>query len=199
MELKEEMFSIVYLFMNCDGNISDEEKEKFSLLLENYNKTAFSSIFITDIIVACKRVFDSAFDKDDLPNVIEQKIKEIIRYTYFSYEEKISLLWLLVDFAYADGTCAESEKKLLRSIFHMLELTDKSILYDLEDTAKAALAIETRRNRSWLATWFSPTQSGNGDAKKLDYETGKKLLEELDEEQNVLVKSINELIEEGED
>lgn len=199
MELKEEMFSIVYLFMNCDGNISDEEKEKFSLLLENYNKTAFSSIFITDIIVACKRVFDSAFDKDDLPNVIEQKIKEIIRYTYFSYGEKISLLWLLVDFAYADGTCAESEKKLLRSIFHMLELTDKSILYDLEDTAKAALAIETRRNRSWLATWFSPTQSGNGDAKKLDYETGKKLLEELDEEQNVLVKSINELIEEGED
>lgn len=199
MELKEEMFSIVYLFMNCDGNISDEEKEKFSLLLENYNKTAFSSIFITDIIVACERVFDSAFDKDDLPNVIEQKIKEIIRYTYFSYGEKISLLWLLVDFAYADGTCAESEKKLLRSIFHMLELTDKSILYDLEDTAKAALAIETRRNRSWLATWFSPTQSGNGDVKKLDYETEKKLLEELDEEQNVLVKSINELIEEGED
>lgn len=183
MELKKEMFPVVYLFMNCDGNISDEEKEKFSLLLENYNKTAFSSIFITDIIAACERVFDSAFDKDDLPNVIEQKIKETIRYAYFSYEDKILLLWLLVDFAYADGTCAESEKKLLRSIFHMLELTDKSILYDLEDTAKAALAIESRRE----------------DAKKLDYETGKKIMEELDEEQKVLVSSVNELIEEGED
>lgn len=172
MELKKEMFPVVYLFMNCDGNISDEEKEKFSLLLENYNKTAFSSIFITDIIAACERVFNSAFDKDDLPNVIEQKIKEIIGCTYFSYKDKILLLWLLVDFAYADGTCAESEKKLLRSIFHMLELTDKSILYDLEDTAKAALAIESRR---------------------------KKIMEELDEEQKVLVSSVNELIEEEED
>lgn len=185
MELKEEMFSIVYLFMNCDGNISNEEKNKFSMLVENYNKNApsWNQINASEVAFECEKVFNSAFDKDDLPNVIEQKIKEIISYTYFSYEEKISLLWLLVDSAYADGTCAESEKKILRSVFHMLELTDKSILYDLEDTAKAALAIESRRE----------------DAKKLDYESGKKIMEELDEEQKVLASSVNELIEEGED
>lgn len=185
MELKKEMFPVVYLFMNCDGNISDEEKEKFSLLVEDYNKNApsWDQINTSEVAFECENVFKSAFDKDDLPNVIEQKIKETIRYAYFSYEDKILLLWLLVDFAYADGTCVESEKKLLRSIFHMLELTDKSILYDLEDTAKAALAIESRRE----------------DAKKLDYETGKKIMEELDEEQKVLVSSVNELIEEGED
>lgn len=188
MELKKEMFSIVYLFMNCDGNISDEEKNKFSLLVGSYYKKDFAllqngkdenlsnfeggTLLENEVVSECESVFNSAFDKDDLPNVIEQKIKEIIGCTYFSYKDKILLLWLLVDFAYADGTCAESEKKLLRSIFHMLELTDKSILYDLEDTAKAALAIESRR---------------------------KKIMEELDEEQKVLVSSVNELIEEEED
>lgn len=183
MELSEEMISIVYLFMNCDGKITEEEKEKFGFFVDELNKNLYSKVDMNEIIHECENIFNTAFDKNDLPNVIEQKIKEIIRYAYFSYEEKISLLWLLVDISYADGNCAESEKKLMRSIFHMLELTDKSILYDLEDTAKAELAIESRRE----------------EAKRLDYETGKKLMEELEEEQKVLVSSVNELIEAGED
>lgn len=183
MNLKKEMISIVYLFMNYDGKITEEEKEKFRFFVDELNKNLHSKIDLNKIIHECENIFNTAFDKEDLPLVIENNIKKIIESSYFNIQEKISLLWLLVDISYADKNCNDSEKKLLKSIFHMLNLKDKSLLYDMEDTAKAALLIETKRE----------------SAKKLDYETGKKLMEELDEEQNILAKSINELIEEGED
>lgn len=140
MKFTEDMFRIACLFLHRNGDMGKYEKQKFCSFVDAFNGTAdeWDRIAAKEII---SDVEEQLEDDDD----IEQNIADMIDGTYFDYEEKVSLVWLLVNMAYADGNCDDTEKDLLQYVFDEAEIEDESILMELEDTAETLLAIEAKK------------------------------------------------------
>lgn len=183
MEMNKTMFSIAYLFLHCDGNLSPSEEQKFDEFIASARYVSDDAK--NEVVATTKAALNKAFDESDIPKIVHEEIQRVIddRGRYFSYEEKISCLWLLVNMAYADGECSATEEDLLRFVFRKFALADKSILLDFEDTARTLLALEEMRE----------------SAQKLNYEKATPIIKELDKTQGVLTTSIGDFVNEGED
>lgn len=204
MKFTKDMFCIAYLFLHCNGSIEAAEEEKFSGFVDMYNEAVddYDKIESEDIRSGANDLLEENSN-------VRKCIFGVIDENYFDYEEKVSLLWLLVSMAYADGNCDTVEENLLQRVFGKLALEDDTILLELKDTAETLLAIErkldTIRGTKCFAVNMQDTQVCSPSHSKesgLIYEWSEQnnanIYSECKKEQEYALSSVEALTTQGE-
>jgi hypothetical protein len=137
---------ICHLFLSLDEPMTDANLLKFTQMGENFSGFKESK---DAIIGECNRVVGQSIDGDDRYDVISDGINKIVDSMYMNDPEKKQLLWMLESLAWYDGKCTAGEKKFIRTLARKWEM-DKSLLFEMEDTAETLVALDNYRN--WIRT-----------------------------------------------
>lgn len=142
MEYSEDMFKIAYLFIKHTYLIGMKERRVFKSYIEEYNKSSSSyELSFNEIKTEMKEEIKEC---KGVRKCIDSKIKEFVDCS--SDNEKRTLIWLLINIAYANKECDIREKVALEHIYDKLQ----------ENEEEEESAIDIDENDSFLCKvkWF---------------------------------------------
>lgn len=177
--IDENVLKIVYYLMSADGKIDDSEMNKFNEFGQHYYNYDSEK---DSIVNECLAQLDKSFGESDYMDVVKEGVDKCIQYSYLDDEDKRNLVCLLVNMAYANGEYSAEEKQLVRYIVRKLDV-DKSYLVEMEDTAKALLALQNKQ--AWA------------EDSNMPYNDVKSIISEIESDQKILTDSVRALISMG--
>lgn len=190
IDVDKNFMKIVYYMMMADGEIADSEMGKFNEIGKNCTRHSLYgniSSFDSDrkeIVSECKNQMEKSFDDSDYMEVLKEGVLESIKASRFDDFGKRNLLWMLVNMSFADGDCSKKEEELLRYVARQLEIGKAYLcLAEMEDTAKALLALENKKK--WAENSTMP------------YNEVKVMIDEIEKDLDILVQSKNTLVSIG--
>lgn len=182
----EEALQIVYYLMAADGDICQNEEEKFDAIGKEWDEDFKKEK--DGIIEKCKEQLDKVIDEEEYYDVIREGVEECLRKGIIGYEwmalwEKDIdggiLVWDLLTIAFSDGKYTEEERKLIKLVTRKLDL-DKTLFLEMENSIKAILALD--REEAWVKGTNRP------------YSTIEALIKEISIRRDVIMKNMDELI-----
>lgn len=209
MKLKLNELMLVYLLMNIDGSVSNEEMERFDEVLKEYDsldKKDFIIETVNEILAnefpettRVKSIFEE-FNKYLSSQTFANKVKASPSFVGgaaipilsvglaaltvgSSFESRFHsklLLWTLINMAMADGVCVESERELIISYSNKVDLPSL-LVEELFDIAKAMYSLEV--HKEWLK-----------NENKKPYGEIEPLMKELEKNSEVLKQNLQNLI-----
>lgn len=185
----------VYLLMNEDGKITEEEIKRFDELLKEYEIFDKKEI----IISTANKILSK-------PYSIEEKIQKSIELNPLNQSKEImsniinpnrnnrdtfstrTVLWLLYNMAFSDGEYSEKEKQFINGYVNCMGISQETV-FQIEDIVRAMVAAD--KQKDWIKLKLSD--------EKAETELNNKLSDmctELDNTQKVLVSNLRYVIEE---
>lgn len=176
---------LYYLYMMADGEVSSNEKKLFSSICKKLNLDSYDK---KNIIRACEIV-----TKDEgltCMEVVKKNVEEgIYVYGYSDIDlnkweidqEKISVLWNLINLGYADTYFSSEEKDIVKFIKEYWDIPD-SIYKEMIDVAETCLSLEKYKK------WVEKFPESDLKTEKL-----KKIKKDLKYVQETIKKTISEV------
>lgn len=142
---------LYYLYMMADGEVSSNEKNLFSSICKKLNLDSYDK---KNIIRACEVV-----TKDEgltCMEVVKKNVEEgIFMYGYSDIDlnkweidqEKMSVLWNLINLGYADTYFSSEEREVVEYIKEYWEISD-SLYKEMIDVAETCLSLE--KYKKWV-------------------------------------------------
>lgn len=176
---KKNALKIFYYFMAIDGDISDEEQQKFDDII---TEIAYEGDKI-ELVEECEDHLCTMDNNDDTYDYILEAVDQTIAESDDTINEGVArrlLVWNLYALSFSDGNLSNEEKRLIGHVGRVLEI-DKSVLLDMEQLIQTALAI--MKESEVLNTSNKP------------YAEIRPLVDEAERRKNVIVKAAKNLIE----
>lgn len=171
---------IIYYLMSVDGSVSQEEKDKFDVLGNDFVND-FASL--KEILVEeCKVSVVNTIDAVDYYDVVQEAVEDLLLTPIKSEDVCVSpkfVLWNLLAFAYSDENYAEAERRLIKYFVRKLNI-DKAILLELESSLVTLMDLE--KELAWIKTTDKP------------YLTIEAIVKELENRKRVIFESIKDII-----
>lgn len=139
--------AMIYLFMNIDGNYSQEEETVF-LAAGNEIDQSFEANK-NALITECQGIVKEA-EAGDAKQNIQEAVSNLIVHSSKEENPTISgrmMVWNLIAAAYADGYCAEEEQRLIAFVADALHVKEDTLL-EMEASMKTMIAVN--REEKWL-------------------------------------------------
>lgn len=136
-------FTIIYLFLALEGKVTVREHNLFSEIMRH---EGFDDADIKEIGRNTMSIISGAYS--------EENREALIRHQFEKYSSDISkgnsihnrtVLWTLINLGFSDASYTKAEQRLVHLYAKNMRL-DKSYVLEMEDTAKALLAIINERN-----------------------------------------------------
>lgn len=181
----EEALQIVYYLMAADGDICQNEEEKFDAIGQEWDED-FKEEKV-GIIEKCQEQLDKVIDEDEYYDVVREGVEECLQEGMLEYEWEAwgrnidggILVWDLLTIAFSDEKYTEEERKLIKLVTRKLDL-DKTLFLEMENSIKAIFALD--REEAWVKATNRP------------YSTIEALIKEISNRREVIMKSVDELI-----
>ena len=171
---------IIYYLMSVDGRVSQEEKDKFDVLGNDFVND-FASL--KEILVEeCKVSVVNTIDAVDYYDVVQEAVEDLLLTPIKSEDVCVSpkfVLWNLLAFAYSDENYAEAERRLIKYFVRKLNI-DKAIFLELESSLVTLMDLE--KELAWIKTTDKP------------YLTIEAIVKELENRKKVIFESIKDII-----
>ena len=171
---------IIYYLMSVDGRVSQEEKDKFDVLGNDFVND-FASL--KEILVEeCKVSVVNTIDAVDYYDVVQEAVEDLLLTPIKSEDVCVSpkfVLWNLLAFAYSDENYAEAERRLIKYFVRKLNI-DKAIFLELESSLVTLMDLE--KELAWIKTTDKP------------YLTIEAIVKELENRKRVIFESIKDII-----
>lgn len=171
---------IIYYLMSVDGSVSQEEKDKFDVLGNDFVND-FASL--KEILVEeCKVSVVNTIDAVDYYDVVQEAVEDLLLTPIKSEDVCVSpkfVLWNLLAFAYSDENYAEAERRLIKYFVRKLNI-DKAIFLELESSLVTLMDLE--KELAWIKTTDKP------------YLTIEAIVKELENRKKVIFESIKDII-----
>lgn len=171
---------IIYYLMSVDGDISQEENDKFDVLGNDFVND-FASL--KEILVKeCRVSLANTIDAEDYYDVIQEAVEDLLLTPIKSEDVCVSskfLLWNLLAFAYSDENYDEAERRLIKYFVRKLNI-DKAIFIELESSLVTLMDLE--KELAWIKTTNKP------------YLTIEAMVKELENRKRVIFESIKDII-----
>lgn len=171
---------IIYYLMSVDGSVSQEEKDKFDVLGNDFVND-FASL--KEILVEeCKVSVVNTIDAVDYYDVVQEAVEDLLLTPIKSEDVCVSpkfVLWNLLAFAYSDENYAEAERRLIKYFVRKLNI-DKAIFLELESSLVTLMDLE--KELAWIKTTDKP------------YLTIEAIVKELENRKRVIFESIKDII-----
>lgn len=171
---------IIYYLMSVDGSVSQEEKDKFDVLGNDFVND-FASL--KEILVEeCKASVVNTIDAVDYYDVVQEAVEDLLLTPIKSEDVCVSpkfVLWNLLAFAYSDENYAEAERRLIKYFVRKLNI-DKAIFLELESSLVTLMDLE--KELAWIKTTDKP------------YLTIEAIVKELENRKRVIFESIKDII-----
>lgn len=171
---------IIYYLMSVDGSVSQEEKDKFDVLGNDFVND-FASL--KEILVEeCKISVVNTIDAVDYYDVVQEVVEDLLLTPIKSEDVCVSpkfVLWNLLAFAYSDENYAEAERRLIKYFVRKLNI-DKAIFLELESSLVTLMDLE--KELAWIKTTDKP------------YLTIEAIVKELENRKRVIFESIKDII-----
>lgn len=171
---------IIYYLMSVDGSVSQEEKDKFDVLGNDFVND-FASL--KEILVEeCKVSVVNTIDAVDYYDVVQEAVENLLLTPIKSEDVCVSpkfVLWNLLAFAYSDENYAEAERRLIKYFVRKLNI-DKAIFLELESSLVTLMDLE--KELAWIKTTDKP------------YLTIEAIVKELENRKRVIFESIKDII-----
>jgi len=132
---------IMYLLMACDGEVTREEDEKFTLIAKDLLENNIEEK--NKVIEWCTKVINSVEEEEDYYDTVRDGIAEAMKepVSEGSVIDSKILLWNLVVIAYSDENYSNNEGKILRFVARSLGV-DRAFIPEMESSVQAIMAIE---------------------------------------------------------
>ena len=170
----------IYYRMSVDGRVSQEEKDKFDVLGNDFVND-FASL--KEILVEeCKVSVVNTIDAVDYYDVVQEAVEDLLLTPIKSEDVCVSpkfVLWNLLAFAYSDENYAEAERRLIKYFVRKLNI-DKAIFLELESSLVTLMDLE--KELAWIKTTDKP------------YLTIEAIVKELENRKRVIFESIKDII-----
>lgn len=171
---------IIYYLMSVDGSVSQEKKDKFDVLGNDFVND-FASL--KEILVEeCKVSVVNTIDAVDYYDVVQEAVENLLLTPIKSEDVCVSpkfVLWNLLAFAYSDENYAEAERRLIKYFVRKLNM-DKAIFLELESSLVTLMDLE--KELAWIKTTDKP------------YLTIEAIVKELENRKRVIFESIKDII-----
>lgn len=177
-----EALQIIYYLMAVDGDVCQNEEEKFDSIVKeslSLEDNSFEEVK-AEILELCSEQIDKAIDKDDYYDVIREGVEECLE-DINEYEdiEGSLLVWNLLTIAFSDEKYTKEEQKLIKMVVRKFDL-DKTVFLEMENSIKAILALD--RQEEWLKTT------------NRSYTAIKDMVDEVSRRKDVIMLSVKELM-----
>ena len=157
---------VCYYLMACDGNIAEEENEKFDWIGQELD-SQFSE-HREQILRECKERLEKVIDTEDYYDAIENGVDEALL-----TEQKANsgfvlpklLLWNLLSISYSDKECHENERKLMKYIVRKLNI-EKSVLSEMENSFLTIKDLE--KESEWIKNTNRPFLTIESQVKEIE-------------------------------
>lgn len=171
---------IIYYLMSVDGSVSQEEKDKFDVLGNDFvnDFTGLKEILVEE----CKVGLVNTIDAEDYYDVVQEAVKDLLLTPIKSDDVCVSskfVLWNLLAFAYSDENYDEAERRLIKYFVRKLNI-DKAIFLELESSLVTLMDLE--KELAWIKTTDKP------------YLTIEAMVKELENRKRVIFESIKDII-----
>ena len=177
--LPEDALKMIYLLMLADKTVSDEEKERFNLIVPELDVEGQCDK--RAIVDECNDLLSTS--SNNFMDYISDGIQDALYHSKESGKgtiDKKLLLWNLLAVAYSDGEYSDSEKAVLNIVNRRMEI-DPSIILEMEtsvSTLDALMKQEEELKHSNKAYSIIDTN-----------------LKEIEYRKNTIMQSVYELIE----
>jgi len=170
---------IIYLLMSVDGNIHQNEEEKFNEIGNGLDPDFVENK--EEIISYCREKLSDAKSGEYLEYIIRAAEHELKnnKITEDSFITPKLFIWDLFTIAFSDNDYDESEKKLIKHISDLLSV-DNSVYLEMESSILTLMAIE--KELEWVKTTDRP------------YIKVEAVVNELNERRAVIFESVKDLI-----
>lgn len=171
---------IIYYLMSVDGSVSQEEKDKFDVLGNDFVND-FASLK-EKLVEECKVSVVNTIDAVDYYDVVQEAVEDLLLTPIKSEDVCVSpkfVLWNLLAFAYSDENYAEAERRLIKYFVRKLNI-DKAIFLELESSLVTLMDLE--KELAWIKTTDKP------------YLTIEAIVKELENRKRVIFESIKDII-----
>lgn len=171
---------IIYYLMSVDGSVSQEEKDKFDVLGNDFvnDFTGLKEILVEE----CKVGLVNTIDAEDYYDVVQEAVEDLLLTPIKSDDVCVSskfVLWNLLAFAYSDENYDEAERRLIKYFVRKLNI-DKAIFLELESSLVTLMDLE--KELAWIKTTEKP------------YLTIEAMVKELENRKRVIFESIKDII-----
>lgn len=171
---------IIYYLMSVDGSVSQEEKDKFDVLGNDFvnDFTGLKEILVEE----CKVGLVNTIDVEDYYDVVQEAVEDLLLTPIKSDDVCVSskfVLWNLLAFAYSDENYDEAERRLIKYFVRKLNI-DKAIFLELESSLVTLIDLE--KELAWIKTTDKP------------YLTIEAMVKELENRKRVIFESIKDII-----
>lgn len=171
---------IIYYLMSVDGSVSQEEKDKFDVLGNDFvnDFTGLKEILVEE----CKVGLVNTIDAEDYYDVVQEAVEDLLLTPIKSDDVCVSskfVLWNLLAFAYSDENYDEAERRLIKYFVRKLNI-DKAIFLELESSLVTLMDLE--KELAWIKTTDKP------------YLTIEAMVKELENRKRVIFESIKDII-----
>lgn len=141
--VKSAVAAFYYLAM-ADGNVSQEELEKFDEIGNSIDPEHFAE-YREELIVSCESQKDRMIDEEDYADVILEALDRSLEPA--EGEEGVAsrmLIWNMLVISIADEDYSQSERRLIKHLVRMTE-TEKSVFLEMEQLINAYFAVQRER------------------------------------------------------
>lgn len=173
----EDSLKIIYLLMAVDNRIDEKETERFVQIANQAN------VNTDKLISECKELISDNTNEEDYYDDIHNVVSDLLKKSE-EVEAGLTpkmLVWDLVAIAYSDGSYGNNERRLLRYICRSLGVNEV-LVSELENTIRTILALDKEEQ------WVKRTTR--------NYLTVEENLKEITARRNVVMKGLQDLIEE---
>ena len=175
---------VFYYLIAADGIIADDELQKLSEIGNTIDNADYP-LYSDELISECASAVEKA-KGEDYYDIIQECTDEALICSEIT-ENSISarmLLWNLITVAYADGSCSDEEKRMMKHIARKLDI-EQDIYLEMQEMMRSALNIQ--KERSMLEKSDKP------------YSLVKPMIDELDKRLENIIKNVDCLIEDEEE
>lgn len=171
---------IIYYLMSVDGNINQDEENKFDVLGNDFvnDFAGLKKVLVEE----CKASLVNTIEAEDYYDVVQEAVEDILLIPLKNDDVCVStkfLLWNLLAIAYSDENYDDLERKLIKYIVRKLNI-DKAIFLEMESSLVTMLDLE--RELNWIKTTDKP------------YLTIETMVKELENRKNVIFESVKDMI-----
>ena len=174
---------IIYYLMAVDGELFNNEKEKFELLGQELTPD-FQDIK-DELINECQKQMEKIIDQEDYYDVLQEGVEEALLSSIKTEDSFITpnlLVWDLLTLAHSDNNYDESERRLIKYVVRKLDV-DKAVFLEMESSILTLLDLE--KELEWIKTTDRP------------YLTIEAMVNEIEDRKHVIFESIKDLISLG--
>lgn len=187
---EKRQLTMFYLFANADGKCSKEEESRLESIAKSFDtsdedmrdiKEEVSRVYKGDHISDLFNAYDEFEGCSDFTSRIIAALDGYERYSSRSYYEphsrytvsslfaawfmfddkdKLSSIWTMIAFGYADTEYSENEKRIVNHLVKKWEI-DSAIVSVMTDTAETMLALENKKR------WAESTSMSYNDVNRI--------------------------------